>query len=88
MYYTDTEFGKVRILAAATSKFKCGTIVKVNKEGQTPFTAVVLDTGGSMRKAWSEGSVWMDLAYSTEAMAGSDNLTGRNIKFEVQRYGW
>ena len=88
IYYTDKEFGKVRILAAATSKFKCGTIITVTKSGQTPFTAVVLDTGGSMRKAWSQGTVWMDLAYSSEALAGSDNLTGRNIKFEVKRYGW
>lgn len=88
IYYTDSEYGKVRILAAATTKFKCGTIITVTKEGQTPFNAVVLDTGGSMRKAWASGSVWMDLAYSTEAMAGSDSLTGKNIKFDVQRYGW
>lgn len=88
IYYTDSEFGKVRIIAAATSKFKCGTIVRITKPGQTPFTAVVLDTGGSMRKAWSQGSVWMDLAYESNAMAGSDNLTGSNIKFEIQRYGW
>lgn len=88
IYYNDSEYGKVRILAAATSKFRCGTIITVTKEGQQPFNAVVLDTGGSMRKAWANGNVWMDLAYSTEAMAGSDNLTGHNIKFEVQRYGW
>lgn len=88
IYYTDSDFGKVRIIAAATTKFKCGTIVKITKPGQTPFTAVVLDTGGSMRKAWSQGSVWMDLAYESNAMAGSDNLTGTNIKFEIQRYGW
>ena len=88
VYYNDSEYGKVRILAAATSKFTCGTIIKVTTPGQTPFTAVVLDTGGSMRKAWANGSVWMDLAYSSEAMAGSDNLTGYNVKFEVQRYGW
>ena len=41
-----------------------------------------------MRKAWANGTVWMDLAYESNAMAGSDNLTGTNIKFEVQRYGW
>ena len=42
-----------------------------------------------MNKAWSEGRVWMDLAYESNAMAGSDNLTGRNIiKFSVQRWGW
>lgn len=88
IYYTDSVYGKVRIVAAATSKFKCGTIITITKPGQKPFTAVVLDTGGSMRKAWANGTVWMDLAYEDEAMAGSDNLTGSNIKFSVQRYGW
>lgn len=88
IYYTDQEYGKVRILAAATSKFKCGTIVVVTKPGMEPFTGIVLDTGGSMRKAWANGNVWMDLAYSSNAMSGSDNLTGKNIKFSVQRWGW
>ena len=88
IYYTDATYGKVRILAAATSKFKCGTVITITKPGQQPFTAIVLDTGGSMRKAWANGTVWMDLAYSDEALAGSDNLTGTNIKFSVQRYGW
>lgn len=88
IYYTDTEYGKVRILAAATSKFKCGTIITITKSGQTPVTAVVLDTGSSMRKAWANGEVWMDLAYESEASAGNDNLLGKNIKFSVQRYGW
>ena len=87
IYYNDSKYGKVRILAAATSKFTCGTIVKVTKPGKEPFYGVVLDTGGSMRKAWANGTVWMDLAYSTEAMSGSDGLTGTGIKFEVQRYG-
>jgi hypothetical protein len=88
IYYTDTEYGKVRILSAATSKFKCGTIIEVSKDGATPFTAIVLDTGGDMIKAWNNGTVWMDLAYSSSAMSGSDNLTGTNIKFSVQRWGW
>ena len=88
IYYNDSVYGKVRIVAAATSKFKCGTIITITKPGQQPFTAVVLDTGGSMRKAWANGTVWMDLAYEDETMSGSDNLTGSNIKFSVQRYGW
>lgn len=88
IYYNDKEYGKVRILAAATSKFKCGTIVVVTKPGMQPFTGIVLDTGGSMRQAWAKGNVWMDLAYSSNAMAGSDKLTGKNIKFSVQRWGW
>ncbi|MBE6159469.1 MAG: hypothetical protein E7157_00255 [Lactobacillales bacterium] len=88
IYYNDKQYGKVRILAAATSKFKCGTIVMVTKPGMEPFVGIVLDTGGSMRKAWAKGNVWMDLAYSSNAMAGSDKLTGKNIKFSVQRWGW
>lgn len=88
IYYTDSVYGKVRIIAAATSKFKCGTIVTITKPGHEPFTAIVLDTGGSMRKAWANGTVWMDLAYEANAMSGSDNLTGSNIKFSIQRYGW
>lgn len=88
VYYTDKEYGKVRILAAATTKFKCGTIIVVTKPGMEPFTGIVLDTGGSMRKAWENGNVWMDLAYASETMTGSDKLTGKNIKFSVQRWGW
>lgn len=88
IYYTDDEYGKVRIVAAAKS-FPCGTIVQITKKGETPFYAVVLDRGGSMNYAWSEGRVWMDLAYEANAMAVSDNLTGRNIiDFSVQRWGW
>lgn len=88
IYYTDDEYGKVRIVAAATA-FPCGTIIQISKEAQTPFYAVVLDRGGSMNYAWSEGRVWIDLAYEADAMAGSDNLTGRNnINFSVQRWGW
>ena len=88
IYYIDDEYGKVRIVAAAKA-FPCGTIVQITKKGQTPFYAIVLDRGGSMNSAWSEGRVWMDLAYESNVMAGSDNLTGRNnIEFSVQRWGW
>lgn len=88
IYYDDKEYGRVRILSAAVSKFKCGTIISVKKEGSEPFIGIVLDTGADMKKAWENGNVWMDLAYSSNAMAGSDNLTGKNIKFSIQRWGW
>ncbi len=87
IYYTDEEYGSVRILSAATA-FPCGTIVQVTKEGQIPFYAVVLDRGGSMNSAWAQGRVWMDLAYESNAMSGNDSLTGKNIEFSVQRWGW
>ncbi len=88
IYYNDLEYGKVRILSAATSKFSCGTIIVVTKPGMEPFTAIVLDTGGDMIKAWKRNEVWMDLAYSSVSKASSDNLVGKNITFSVQRWGW
>lgn len=88
IYYNDSEYGKVRILSAATAKFKCGTIIVVTKKGAEPFTAIVLDSGGDMRKAWNKGQVWMDLAYPSTAKVSSDKLTGKNITFNVQRWGW
>jgi hypothetical protein len=88
IYYEDSEYGKVRILSAAIAKFKCGTIVVITKPGMQPFTGIVLDTGGDMTKAWNNGIVWMDLAYSSVVNSGEDNLLGTNIKFSVQRWGW
>ena len=87
IYYTDDEYGKVRIVASAKA-FPCGTIIQISKEGNTPYYAVVLDRGGSMEYAWSEGRVWFDLAYESNAFVSNDNLTGKNITFSVQRWGW
>lgn len=88
IYYTDDEYGKVRIVSADRRVFPCGTIVKVTK-GNTQFYAVVLDTGYSMRKAWEEsGLVWMDLAHESQAMAKVNGINGNDIKYEVQRWGW
>lgn len=88
IYYTDDEYGEVRILAAAFAKFPCGTIIEITKPGKEPFKAVVMDTGGTVKNAWNNGAVVMDLAYETNAAAGSDGLTGSNITFSVQRWGW
>lgn len=88
IYYEDDQYGKVRILAAATNKFPCGTIVEITKNGKTPFIAVVMDTGATVKNAWAKGNVIMDLAYEKNALASSDGLTGKNVKFSVQRWGW
>lgn len=88
IYYTDDEYGKVRIVAAALSKFPCGTIIQVQEFGELPFTVIVLDTGSTVRNAWKRGIVIMDLAYEANALAGSDGRTGNNITYEVQRWGW
>lgn len=88
-YYQDEEYGRVRIVAAARSKFPCGTIVEIKKTGMESYYAVVLDSGASMVNAWkSSGTVWMDLAYKTQADAKRGNTAGSNIHFSVKRWGW
>lgn len=91
IYYEDSEFGKVRIVAAALKGFPCGTIVQITKKGKDPFTAIVLDTGATMANNWNKGIVWFDLAYPSQkdkTVFGVDGLTGNNITFSVQRWGW
>ena len=87
IYYEDKEYGKVRILSAA-SAFPCGTIIKVDNGKIEPFYGVVLDRGGSMNSVWKNGTVWIDLAYASSADARAGGITGRNIKFSVQRWGF
>ncbi len=87
-FYNDSEYGSVRILAAALDKFPCGTIIKVQNTGLGDFTAIVMDTGSAMRNAWSNGTILMDLAFKSESSDGVHNATGSNIKYSVQRWGW
>ena len=88
MYYNDSTYGEVRIIAAATSAFPCGTIMNIENDNIGKVTAVVLDTGGSMRNAWANGKMWIDLAFVTQAEARSSMATNDNTKFSVQRWGW
>ena len=88
MYYQDYTYGNVRILSAATSAFPCGSIIKVNNGIMEEFTAIVLDTGGSMRKAWNNGKVWMDLAFQTQSDPSISNANSNNTTFTVLRKGW
>lgn len=88
IYYLDSMYGNVRILAADNTAFPCGTIVKVNNGTLEEFFGIVLDSGSTMRKAWSEGIVWMDLAFSSQANALVGNATSSNTSFSVQRWGW
>lgn len=88
LYYNDINYGSLRILAADNSAFPCGTVVKVNNGILDPFYGIVLDTGSSMRNAWKNGTVWMDLAFSSQKEARVGRATSSNTKFEVQRWGW
>lgn len=87
-YYNDATYGTVRIVAAALDKFPCGTIVKVDHPALGTFYAVVMDTGGSMKRAWNNGYVWMDLAFKTESDPSIYSTTSSNTTYSVQRWGW
>jgi hypothetical protein len=86
--YVDTQFGELRILAAAHEKFPCGTVMEVNNGRGEVFTGIVLDTGGTMRQAWKNNTVWVDLAFSSQAEAAKAAVTSRNTTYNVKRYGW
>lgn len=86
IYYNDSEYGKVRILSSATA-FPCGTIIEVSKN-ENSYYAVVLDRGATMNNSWKNGTVWMDLAFENNEAAKKTDLTGKNITFSVQRWGW
>lgn len=88
MYYEDDEYGSVRIVAASLDGFPCGTIVKVDNGKLQPFYAVVMDTGGSVTKAWKNGIVWMDLAFVTEKDSNIYKANSSNVIYEIQRWGW
>ncbi len=90
IYYNDETFGEVRVLAAALSKFPCGTIVKVENSRIGNFTGIVLDTGYDMRKHYSEGIYHFDVAYSTEKdekVPKTTDMSGK-VVYSVQRWGW
>ena len=88
--YDDSEFGTLRILAAANSKFPIGTVVRISGSNIDGYiTGIVLDTGSAMRNEWKKGNVLMDLLFESEyneecPMFGRK----RNVTFEVLRYGF
>lgn len=88
--YEDKTYGKLRILAAAPSKFKYGTVIRVTGpriEGE--ILGIVLDTGGAMRDAWGKGEVLIDILFPTEkSQEIYDFGRQRNVTFEVLRYGY
>ena len=82
VYYEDSEFGTVRILAADRS-IPFYSIFRVsNIPGMDPFIAIVLDTGGNV--GYGKGTLF-DLAFESEA-TGVVPLT-QNVTFEMLRSG-
>ena len=90
VYYNDSKYGEVRIIAADNSLYSCGTIMSIDNGVMDPFMAIVLDTGGAMRSAWNNGNILIDIAFSYENSSGINNATNKsgNVKFKVYRNGW
>lgn len=86
LYYNDEEYGNLRIIAAATANFPCGTVITITPKGRKSFDAIVLDRGGAMNTAWSQGRVLIDVSFDTDKDART--VTNSNTKFAVQRWGW
>ena len=84
IYYDDTEYGKVRIIAA-DKNIPFGTIVKIsNLKKYDNIIAIVLDRGGVIGY---NKSAQVDLLYSDET---SSYEFGRifNVNFEILRLGY
>lgn len=90
VYYDDTTYGEVRIMAAALSEFPCGTIIKVENSNLGDFIGIVLDTGYDMRKALTNGIYHFDIAFATEKDPDIKKVTNKTgeVIYNVQRWGW
>ena len=86
IYYEDTEYGEVRILAADHREFPCGTIIEITNSMFEKELGVVLDTGSGMRNAYEQGWILIDLAFEKESLTPS--ITNKKTNFVVKRYGW
>ena len=82
IYYTDKEYGKIRILAADYA-IPCGSIIRIEnfKFIDGPFIGIVLDRGSSIV------GLTMDLLYPSE---DDTVIIGRayDINFQIVRWGW
>ena len=79
IYYSDKDYGKIRILAA-DKKIPCGTIIRVsNLRKYKDFYAIVLDRGGAIK-----GNL-MDLLFVSEK---SVDIGRENVKYTIVRWGW
>lgn len=90
--YDDEEYGNVRILAAAYSKFPNGSIIRVSdfEHFSEPFIGIVLDTGSTMRNNWESNSyVWIDLLFASESDPDIKSFgIDKNVTFDILRYGY
>ena len=83
MYYTDKQYGKIRIVASDRS-IPCGSIIRIDNykfNNNEPLYAITLDRGSAIV------GMTMDLLYPSEA---DTEIIGRNynIMFTIERWGW
>lgn len=80
IYYNDSEYGKLRIVAMS-STIPCGSIIRINVDAYDPdgMYAIVLDRGVS-------GNM-VDLL-KTSSRASSPVSSVNNVTFDIVRYGY
>lgn len=83
IYYSDSTYGNVRILAGDRS-YPYGTIVRVKGSRLSEFIGIVLDRGGAVGFGKSH---LFDLLYRSSAEA-LKNEVSYNTTFEILRYGY
>lgn len=82
IYYQDSTYGKVRILAGDRS-YPEGTIVRVKNSKLPLFYGIVLDRGS----VGFDGTHLFDLLYASESEASLYGVS-YNTTFEILRYGY
>ena len=82
IYYYDSYYGNVRILAGDRS-YPFGTIVRVSFNEES-FLGIVLDRGGAI--GFNKAALF-DLLYPSEYLANIDGVN-YNTKFEILRIGF
>lgn len=83
IYYSDSTYGKVRILAGDYS-YPYGTIVRVKGSKLSEFIGIVLDRGGAVGFGKSH---LFDLLYPTSSSALAMEVS-YHTTFEILRYGY
>ena len=82
IYFNDSTYGKIRILAADPA-IPCGSIVKITNVSfsNEPIIGIVLDRGGAIK-----GNIMDFLVTETDDM----DIIGRqrNVRYEIIRWGW
>ncbi len=83
IYYTDSTYGNVRIVAAG-SEYPFGTILRLSNSSTSPIVAIVLDRGGAIGKG---KKFILDLLTESNAAAYQAGVK-YNMTIEVLRMGY